>query len=103
MSEINNNKGITLLALAITIIVLSIIAGISINAGKQAIDQAEFQTIETNMLIIKAKAKSYAEEIEAATWALSDDEKTTERQSLFETNYFMTNIQASKYPRNMDK
>lgn len=79
---LKNEKGITILALVITIIVLLIIASISINAGSQLVEQAKIQTIETNMLAIRAKAKSYAEEIEAATWALSEG-KETKRAELF--------------------
>ena len=80
---IKNEKGITILALVITIIILLIIASISINAGSQLIQEAKVQTIETNMLAIRAKAKAYAEEIEAATWALTSEEKETKRTELF--------------------
>ena len=83
---INKEKGITLIALVITVIVLIIIASISVYEGTKTIKEANAQTIETNMLAIKAKAKSYAEEIEAATWAYSSDKKQEERSKLYTGN-----------------
>ena len=56
------NKGITLVALTITIIILLIIAGISISAGGNMIKKANLEGLKTNMLLIKAKAKQYVEE-----------------------------------------
>lgn len=56
------SKGITLISLIITIVVLSIIAGISINSGGKLIEQAQLEGLRTNMLLIQAKAKQYAEE-----------------------------------------
>lgn len=70
--SMNNSSGITLVALAITIIVMMIIATISIYEGRKIIKEAKVQTLETNMLAIKAKAKTYLEEVEAATWALPE-------------------------------
>lgn len=56
------NKGITLVALTITIIILLIIAGISISAGENMIKKAKLEGLKTNMLLIQAKAKQYVEE-----------------------------------------
>lgn len=56
------NKGITLVALIITITVLLILAGISIYKGKETIQRAELEELKTNMLFIQAKAKEYVEE-----------------------------------------
>ena len=56
------NRGVTLLSLVITIIILLIIAGISINSGKGVIKQAQLEELKTNMLLIEAKAKGYVEE-----------------------------------------
>lgn len=56
------NKGITLIALVITITVLLILAGISIYKGKETIQRAELEELKTNMLFIQAKAKEYVEE-----------------------------------------
>lgn len=56
------NKGITLVALIITITVLLILAGISFYKGKETIQRAELEELKTNMLFIQAKAKEYVEE-----------------------------------------
>lgn len=73
-------RGITLVALIMTVIILIIIASISIYEGRTAIVNAKIQTFETNMLIIKAKAKEYGEEIDAELWAYSEDEETEEEK-----------------------
>ena len=62
MKSINNQKGITLVALTITIIVLLILATITINAGKGVIKEAKLEELKTNMLLIRAKAKECVEE-----------------------------------------
>lgn len=59
---IKNNKGITIVSLVIVIIVLIIIAGVSIGVGGNVIKSAKLQSINTNMLLIQAKAKVIAEE-----------------------------------------
>ncbi len=75
-----NNSGITLMVLIITIIVLLIIASISVYEGKELIAKSKVQTLETNMLTIQAKAKAYAEEIDAKIWTESnkDSARNTE-------------------------
>ena len=57
-----NSKGITLIALVITVIVLLIIATISINYGMEIAQKSNIESIKTNMLLIEAKSKLYAEE-----------------------------------------
>lgn len=58
-----NQKGITLVTLTITIIVMMIIAGITTYAGKNLIREVKLQDVQTNMLLIQAKAKEYLEEV----------------------------------------
>ena len=58
----NNAKGITLIALTITIIILLILASITIYSGKESIKKAQLESLKTNMLLIKAKAKEYVEQ-----------------------------------------
>ncbi|MBR0350723.1 MAG: hypothetical protein IJH76_02705 [Clostridia bacterium] len=60
--KMKDNKGITLIALSITIVVIIIIASISINYGKKSIEVSKLETLKTNMLLIKAKAKEYVEQ-----------------------------------------
>lgn len=69
------NKGITLVSLVVTIIVLLIIAGISIYTGKEMIEKASLEEIKTNMLLIEAKAKEYLEEANFKMGINPDDEK----------------------------
>lgn len=57
-----NNKGVTLTTLVIAIIVLMIIASISINYAKDVLDKTSIESVKTNMLLIEAKVKVYAEE-----------------------------------------
>ena len=78
------NKGITLVALTITIIILLIIAGISISVGGNMIKKAKLEGIKTNMLLIQAKAKQYVEE---ANFKMgnnpNDDKKNSVRQEIY--------------------
>ena len=60
--KVKNNKGITLIALTITIIILLILASITIYSGKESIKKAQLESLKTNMLLIKAKAKEYVEQ-----------------------------------------
>ena len=54
-------KGVTLIVLVITIIVLSIIASIGYFNGKEVIQKAKLESLKTNMLLIQAKAKECVE------------------------------------------
>lgn len=58
-----NEKGITLIVLAVTIIIMLIIASIAIYAGTESIKNAKLEALKTNMLLIQAKAKEYVEEV----------------------------------------
>ena len=78
-----NDSGVTLLVLVITIVVLTIIASITVYEGKELIDKSKVQTLETNMLTIQAKAKAYAEEIEAKVWVKEGEAKETARDKAF--------------------
>ena len=60
--KVKENKGITLIALIVTIIILLIIAGIAIYNGKETIKSANLEALRTNMLLIEAKAKGLVEE-----------------------------------------
>lgn len=56
-----NNKGITMVTLIITIVVLLIIASISIGTGNNIIRKSQLENIKTDMLLIKVKGKEYVE------------------------------------------
>ena len=61
-NDIEKNKGVTMIALVITIVVLLILSSIVIKSGKNSIKKAKLEEIETNMLLIEAKAREYLEE-----------------------------------------
>lgn len=90
---VKNNSGITLATLIITIIVITIIASISVYEGKELIAKAKVETLETNMLTIQAKTKSYADEIDAKIWTESD--KDTARDNEFKAKGFSNPINLS--------
>ncbi len=56
-------RGITLIALTITIVVMMIIAGITINIGLDLIREVKLQDLRTNMLLMQAKGKECVEEV----------------------------------------
>lgn len=60
--NLKNNKGITLIALTITIIVMLIIAGITIYGGSKLIQDATVEDVKTNMLLVQAEVKNYVEQ-----------------------------------------
>lgn len=62
IKHIDNKNGVTLVTLVITIIVLLIIASISIYIGTDIIKKASLQNINTNMMLIQAKAKTIYEQ-----------------------------------------
>ena len=57
-----NQKGITLVMLAVTIVIMAILAGVTVNVGSDIIKQAKIQTLNTNMLLLQAKVKTISEE-----------------------------------------
>ncbi len=74
----HKEKGITLIILVVTIIVLMIIAGISINLGIEGIKKAELVNLKTNMMLIQAKGKEY---IENTISSLGTAERTEEEKA----------------------
>lgn len=55
------NKGITMIVLVVTIVLLLIIAGISIGEGNKVIEESKLENLKTNMMLIKVKSKEYVE------------------------------------------
>lgn len=56
-----NNKGITLQVLILTIIIMMILAGVSINIGFSMNKNILMKEVSTNLLLIKAKIQTIAE------------------------------------------
>ena len=73
----NNQKGITLIALGITIIILLILSGITIFSGTESIRRANLEELKTNMLLIQTKAKEY---VENASFALGINPENASEQ-----------------------
>ena len=53
----NNQKGITLTALAIIVVILSILATVTVGEIKDLVSNVKLETINTNLLLIQAKSK----------------------------------------------
>lgn len=80
------NKGVTLISLMIAIVVIIIIAGISIYSGGNLLRQANLEKLKTNMLLIQARAKGYAEEVNFKMGKEGDQEKKKNAQlEIYET------------------
>ena len=60
--NLKNNKGVTLLVLMVTIVVMIIIASIAIYSGSAAIKEAQTEDVKTNMLLIQAEVKNFVEQ-----------------------------------------
>ena len=70
--DIKNNKGITLIALIITIIIIVIIAGIIVYDGSKLVDDAKYEDVKTNMLLLQAEIKNYVEQAKFENKKLED-------------------------------
>lgn len=57
-----NEKGITIVSLVVTIIVLAILAAVTVNASDSILKQVKLQNINTNMMLIQAKVKTISEQ-----------------------------------------
>ena len=94
------NKGITMITLILTIIVLLVISGISIGIGNNIIKKSELENLKTNMLLIKVKAKEYAENanfklgtnIGTSTDKLEEAKKELKGEEITDTSIFNGNI-----------
>lgn len=58
----SNERGITIISLLITVVVLIIVTSVAVYTGTDIIKQANLQTINTNMMLIQAKTKTIAEQ-----------------------------------------
>lgn len=60
--KVLKEKGISLITLVITVIVLIIITSIGVYTGTDIIKKANLQNVNTNMMLIQAKAKTISEQ-----------------------------------------
>ena len=97
--KIKENKGVTLVALIITIVVLLIIASIGVYSGKETIQKANLEAIRTNMLLIEAKAKGV---VEKANFQLGPDlQKMSEINTIRSDVYVTENKLQDVYKRQL--
>ncbi len=83
----NKTRGITLISLVVTIVILIILAGISIYAGKEVIKKAKLEEVKTNMLLIQAKAREYVEEANFKIGIGTEEEKNAKIANVREEIY----------------
>lgn len=57
MKTLINQKGITLVALILTVVIMGILLTVSIKVGTDAIDKSIEEDIKSNMLLIQGKSK----------------------------------------------
>ncbi len=91
----NRVNGVTLVALVVTIMVLSIITGITVYSGKEAIEKAKIEELKTNMLLIEAKAKEYVEEVNFR-FGISPEKKSDEEKEQIRQEIYVTKAQLQK-------
>ena len=73
-------KGITLIAITLTVIVMLIIASITVYYGTDLIQNAKLQDLKTNMLLIQTKAKEYIENASFQLGVNPGDDKWTKAE-----------------------
>lgn len=99
-----DNRGITLVALVVTIIVLLILAGIGINTGISSMEKVKLEELKTNMLLIEAKARECVEEANFRM-GVSTDEIVVEsvRKEIYEGNNKLEKANSTNVPNNPGK
>ncbi len=75
----NREKGITLMALVITIVIIIIIAGVSISAGIDSIESANFMKFQSELTMVQTKINEitaqYQKENKSIGWTLTNEER----------------------------
>lgn len=91
----NNQKGVTLVILTVTIIVLLIIIGVVVKAGVDNIRKAEATSVKTNMMLIQAKGKEY---VENTNFNMGTTEKSAEEQASIKAQYLKGTTYSGNLP-----
>ena len=98
--KMKENRGVTLIALMVTIIILLIIAGIAIYNGRESIQRANLEALRTNMLLIEAKARGLVEEANFQLGPNFDynltDTTSTQKMLEVRTNIYVTENKLQK-------
>lgn len=82
-----NEKGITLIALMITIIILIIIASIGISSGKNVIRSSKFTAFTTELKLMQSQVNAWNQKYENGDETILEigEELTTEEQAILDT------------------
>lgn len=83
---IKSNRGITLLSLAITIVVLAILTGVSLTSGTSVIKQVKVGRMVSNMMMVQAKVEIIYEDYQ------SHNQDTTLLESADGVAYKLSNL-----------
>ena len=95
-----DNRGITLVALVVTIIVLLILAGIGINTGISSMEKVKLEELKTNMLLIEAKARECVEEANFRMGATTDETVVESvRKEIYEVNNKLEKANSTNVPK----
>lgn len=62
--EYKSNKGITMVALLVTVVIMILLAAVTINIGTREIERAKLEDLKTTMLLIKGRAQIVADKEE---------------------------------------
>lgn len=60
--KFRNDNGITIVVLILTVLVLVIISSVAVNISSNLINEAKFQNVKTDLLLIQSKCKIKAEQ-----------------------------------------
>lgn len=93
-------RGITLITLTITIIVMMIIAGITVYFGLDLIREVKLQDLRTNMLLMQAKGKECVEEVSFQKANVTDE---NEIQTIKDENLKGTKVEENSEVQNLLK
>lgn len=75
------SEGITLIALTITIILIVFVASMVVLQGRDVIERSQLENIKTNLMLVKAKGKEYAENANFALGAGFDALSETDKNA----------------------
>lgn len=88
--NIKNNKGITLVSLVITVIILAIIAFASVSIGVNLINTGKFTNVETYMMLIKSSCETRLNAVEIGDMEESDLYGVEQKEGDFVNYYKLT-------------
>lgn len=91
-------RGITLITLTITIIVMMIIAGVTVYFGLDLIREVKLQDLRTNMLLMQAKGKECVEEVSFQKANVTDE---NEIQTIKDENLKGTKVEENSEVQNL--